>query len=1431
MGGDKGDAFIAFTSDEDARKAMYMDGGFVKDARIKLFLSSKSEMQNVIEMARGMPAGAPPAGAGPGPDFSNPPPVSMAGGGGQLPQFDQGMPMGGLGGGVNQPGMGPTGGFGGPGPDMKDPGLMGGNLGGFNQDFGMEAQNFGAAGAGEGLGLPGLGPGRPDRMGPGDGAGFGGGPNDRMGLGGPPEQMNLGGGPGERLGMGGPGSRPPPPGDRIGGPGGPGDRMGGFNDRMGGPSDRMGGLGDRMGGPNDRMGGPADHMGDRMGGLGDRMGGPGDRMGGPGDRMGGPGDRMGGPGDRMGGPTDRMGGPVDRMGGPGDRMGGPGDRMGGPGDRMGGPGNRMGGPGDRMGGPSDRMGGPGNRMGGPGDRMGGPGDRMGGPGDKMGGPGPEDRMGQTDRFGPGGRAGGDRLGFGGRMGPGDRMGPGEWSGLGNQQGGMSGDQGGMMGGGFDHGPDKFAENLGQGSFGGDGAVPSLFADDKLNKPPGPLSFLGDKFGDRNQGPGDNFDGSYGEENQGMWKKGPGGFGSNDMGTLGDEAPLGRGREFHDRRDRNESFGEKRGFDEGRGMEFGDSSGARNMFGDSGNRPPFGDQRRAGFGENQDRGFDGSRMSRFDDKERKFGESRGPQFGEGGRGLGMGMTGGPGIREGMGGFNEGGGPGFGGPRGQQAEMRDSPLGGFDRGPQIGDRAPSDVPGRFGGMGGQRERSPGNRGMTDSFRMGEMGGRSQFGMDKSGFGPGRDVMAIEDQRSSMGRSGGIDSIIKPLFGEGSNVTALMGNQQQGLGGQGGDLGPRGMRGPGTGKEDSWRTGRGGMEPVRGRSPPRGLGGRGNSPPRGFQASGFGGRDGFDNKRPHMGDGPRDRKRSRGPEAHLFMNGLPISANYKEIRRFFTGCEIPHDGLKLINDRHGRRIGQAFVKFISERDCHEALKRDGRHMMDRRVRLRHCSLHEFDEAVDSYIPGSGKTPPAPERKQSMDRHDPSPARRVRSRSPAPRKGQDSNDRCVTVSNVPYRLEKFEINSFFGGCRVAGDGGPFIDRLPDGKASGNVFVEFDSKKDFQKALEMDRKLMKGRTVNVLPLSKAEFEKKVSKYRDEKKKKDEKSPDRKAEKEKTDKEKPKEEPKVSSTKAEKDAKEKNEKEKSAKTESRSKADTQQSDQPQMKYYCVKMSGLPWEATNADVTDFFGGLEIASRGLHLLNDKRAGSARGTAFVEFVTTSDCKKALDKNNQYIGSRYIEVKPITKRDMLMEISQSGQSVRYGGPSPRGGGPSPRGGGGPSPRGGGPSSRGSDGPGGMRSPPNPGSQSRMSGSGTPQGRSESGTPQGRMSNGQPSRTPTGSTDSPRNTPTSGPSQGRTVFSSHSEKTVTMSNLPANVRMEDIMAFFRGLQPIQDSIRLRYSKDGTPTGDAICTFNTPQDASRAIRELNRKLMMGRAVFLTLGKP
>ncbi|CAF0874505.1 unnamed protein product [Rotaria sordida] len=58
VGGEKGDAFINFSSDDDARQAM-MKSGSICGNPIKLFLSSRSEMQSIIAQVRAGPSTKP----------------------------------------------------------------------------------------------------------------------------------------------------------------------------------------------------------------------------------------------------------------------------------------------------------------------------------------------------------------------------------------------------------------------------------------------------------------------------------------------------------------------------------------------------------------------------------------------------------------------------------------------------------------------------------------------------------------------------------------------------------------------------------------------------------------------------------------------------------------------------------------------------------------------------------------------------------------------------------------------------------------------------------------------------------------------------------------------------------------------------------------------------------------------------------------------------------------------------------------------------------------------------------------------------------------------------------------------------------------------------------------------------------------------------
>ena len=72
----------------------------------------------------------------------------------------------------------------------------------------------------------------------------------------------------------------------------------------------------------------------------------------------------------------------------------------------------------------------------------------------------------------------------------------------------------------------------------------------------------------------------------------------------------------------------------------------------------------------------------------------------------------------------------------------------------------------------------------------------------------------------------------------------------------------------------------------------------------------------------------------------------------------------------------------------------------------------------------------------------------------------------------------------------------------------------------------------------------------------------------------------------------------------------------------------VRLRGLPYDATKDDVTKFFGDdFDIVDDGV-LLPLARDGRASGQAYVQFTNGEDAKKALSKNREHMGHRYVEI-----------------------------------------------------------------------------------------------------------------------------------------------------------------------------------------------------------
>ncbi|XP_054714379.1 heterogeneous nuclear ribonucleoprotein H2-like [Uloborus diversus] len=101
-------------------------------------------------------------------------------------------------------------------------------------------------------------------------------------------------------------------------------------------------------------------------------------------------------------------------------------------------------------------------------------------------------------------------------------------------------------------------------------------------------------------------------------------------------------------------------------------------------------------------------------------------------------------------------------------------------------------------------------------------------------------------------------------------------------------------------------------------------------------------------------------------------------------------------------------------------------------------------------------------------------------------------------------------------------------------------------------------------------------------------------------------------------------------------------------DQDDYDPFVLRVRGLPWSATKDDIVKFFEGCKIKNEGngIHLTMS-REGRPSGEAYVEFETEEDTNKGLEKNNEHLGSRYIEVFRSKQNEMEWALRKCGLDV----------------------------------------------------------------------------------------------------------------------------------------------------------------------------------------
>ncbi|GFP92588.1 heterogeneous nuclear ribonucleoprotein f [Phtheirospermum japonicum] len=181
---------------------------------------------------------------------------------------------------------------------------------------------------------------------------------------------------------------------------------------------------------------------------------------------------------------------------------------------------------------------------------------------------------------------------------------------------------------------------------------------------------------------------------------------------------------------------------------------------------------------------------------------------------------------------------------------------------------------------------------------------------------------------------------------------------------------------------------------------------------------------------------------------LRGLPFNCAEVDIFKFFAGLDIVD--VFLVN-KEGRFSGEAFVVFSGHMQAELALQRDRQNMGRRYVEVFRCKKQEYYNAIAAEV-SEGAYGTSARRKRS-----------------SPDKDSMEYTEILKLRGLPYSVRKSEIVKFFGEFDVK-EGNVQIGCRPDGKATGEAFVEFASAEEARKAMCKDKMMIGSRYVELFP-------------------------------------------------------------------------------------------------------------------------------------------------------------------------------------------------------------------------------------------------------------------------------------------------------------------------------------------------------------------------
>lgn len=323
------------------------------------------------------------------------------------------------------------------------------------------------------------------------------------------------------------------------------------------------------------------------------------------------------------------------------------------------------------------------------------------------------------------------------------------------------------------------------------------------------------------------------------------------------------------------------------------------------------------------------------------------------------------------------------------------------------------------------------------------------------------------------------------------------------------------------------------------------------------------------------------SNPDELYVLLQNLPFSCSEMEIREFFRGLGV--DGIRLHRDGQGRPNGRAIVKFFLPQDSFEALKRGGGMMGQRFIEISPGSEHQWANLGDSRIShmthNNSKL-----HNETQDQHNRrmnvgAGGREQRDRSRSPHR----QEFCVYLKGLPYEANKRQVKEFFNSLGIVDDS-VFIAYGPNGRATGEGFLEFKTEQDYKNGLSAHMQYMGSRFIQVHPISRKGMLEKIEAIR------------------------------------KRDA---------------AQSDGKNPDGMKTPRNCVHISNIPYNISKKDVRAFFEGIGIYEETLKVLTDSN-GNGLGQAILQLQTEEDARKTERLHRQKLNGRDAFVHLVTFEQM---------------------------------------------------------------------------------------------------------------------------------------------------------------------------------------------------